>query len=81
MLDKCANPACSAKFMRLHDGRLFVTDLKGNGKSTTGGDERQLEYFWLCSSCCRTMTVAVEKGQRPRLVSLREPAAAVRRAS
>ena len=63
MLDKCANPACSAKFLRLHDGRLFGTDLRGDGKNNTSCAEGQLQYFWLCRSCCRTMTVAVEKGK------------------
>ncbi len=77
MLDKCANPACSAKFLRLHDGKLFLTEVEGEYE---GSDrhEHKLEYFWLCNSCCRTMTVAVEKGQRPRVVPLSKPAAAAR---
>ena len=81
MLDKCANPACSAKFLRLHDGKLFVTDLGGDGKSNTSGDERRLEYFWLCSSCCRTMTVIVEKGKGAQVVPLPVSGTAARAAS
>ncbi len=64
MLAKCANPACSAKFLYLHEGRLFAiasrvdpqkrgppTDPEYTGRSCT------LEYSWLCSSCCCAMTV------------------------
>ena len=77
MLEKCANPACPAKFLRLHDGRLFVTEVEGADQSN-GGHARQREYFWLCSSCGRTMTVAVERGRRPQVVPLPEFAAATR---
>ena len=77
MLDNCANPACSVKFLRLHEGRLFVTEVEGADQGN-GGHARQRQYFWLCSSCCRTMTVAVEKGKRPQVVPLPEFAAATR---
>lgn len=63
MLEKCANPACSAKFLRLHDGKLFVTEVENDDMSDTCGYEHQLQYFWLCSSCCRSMTVVLEKGK------------------
>jgi hypothetical protein len=76
VLDKCANPACSAKFLRLHDGRLFVTEVEGHDQSDTKRYEHQLQYSWLCSSCCRTGTVAIEKGKRPQVVPLPESAAA-----
>ena len=64
MLAKCANPACSATFRYLHEGRLFVFAAKPDplmrgppadpdylGKSQTP------QCFWLCSSCCSTMTL------------------------
>jgi hypothetical protein len=81
MLDKCANPACSAKFLRLQDGRLFVTEVKGEDQSDTSGNECQVQYLWLCSSCCRTMTVAVGKKKKPQVVPLLESATAAREAS
>ena len=81
MLDKCANPACSAKFLRLQDGRLFVTEVKGEDQSNTSENECQVQYLWLCSSCCRTMTVAVGKGKKPQVVARRESATAARDAS
>jgi hypothetical protein len=81
MLDKCANPACSAKFLRLQDGRLFVTEVIGDDQSNTSGNECQVQYLWLCSSCCRTMTVAVGKGKKTQVVPLFESATAARAAS
>jgi hypothetical protein len=62
MLDKCANPACFATFRSLRDGRVFVTEIEGEHQSRGSGHARQRQYFWLCSSCYRTMTVTVEKG-------------------
>jgi hypothetical protein len=52
VVQKCANPSCSATFRRLGEGRLFAAEAAGDGRS------RRLEYFWLCNSCSRTMTVA-----------------------
>jgi hypothetical protein len=62
MLDKCANPACFATFRNLRDGRLFVTEIEGERRSSGTGHAGQPQYYWLCSSCHRTMTVTVEKG-------------------
>ncbi len=62
MLDKCANPACFATFRSLRDGRLFVTEFECESRSSGTGHASQPQYFWLCDSCCRTMTVRVEKG-------------------
>ena len=79
MLEKCANPACSAKFLRLHEGRLFVTEVEGADQSN-GGHARQRQYFWLCSLCCRTMTVASKKEGGPKLfryLSLQPPLGSV----
>ncbi len=52
VVEKCANPSCSARFRRLRDGRLFVMEAAANGRP------RQLQYLWLCDSCRRTLTVA-----------------------
>jgi hypothetical protein len=66
MLDKCANPACSAIFRRLHEGRVFVIEVE----SSASGSSHQRQHFWLCKSCCRSMTVIVDKDKgvqvRPR---------------
>jgi hypothetical protein len=80
MLDKCANPACSAKFLRLQDGRLFVTEVEDEDESKTSGNGCRVQYLWLCSSCCRTMAVAVGKGRKPQVVPLLESATVAREA-
>ena len=64
MLSKCASPACSNPFRYLHEGKLYLIE----SKSSSGGRElpaeaklasrsRALEFAWLCSSCCRYMTI------------------------
>jgi hypothetical protein len=86
MLAKCANPACSATFRYLHEGMLFAIEYKGD--SLKRGPPADPEYaekskspqnFWLCSSCCRAMTVQsdgdhgislVRKEKVPRSVSV-----------
>ena len=66
MLEKCANPACSAIFRRLRDGRVFVIEVE----SSASGFSHQRQHYWLCNSCCRSMTVIVDKDKgvqvRPR---------------
>ena len=81
MLDKCANPVCPAIFRNLHDGRLFVMELESEYHSSTSEHGRQPQYFWLCPSCCGTMTLAVEKGKGAQVVPLPESATAAQTAS
>ena len=57
MLQKCANPACSAKFHNLRDGRLFVMEVR------LRSERQRLNYSWLCNSCSRTLTVVANKVQ------------------
>lgn len=78
MLDKCANPACSALFRRLRDGRLFVTEVEADYQSSASGHARQRQYSWLCNSCCRTMTVIAERGKSVQVVPLPATAIAAR---
>lgn len=68
MVQKCANPSCSATFRRLRDGKLFVVEAPDNGRP-------QLNYFWLCNSCSRTLTVA-KKGNQSAVVPLTRAQAA-----
>ena len=81
MLDKCANPGCSAVFRSLHDGKLFVTEVEPDYCIGVSGHVRQRQYFWLCNSCCRNMTVTVEKGKMAQVVPLPESATVNRAAS
>jgi hypothetical protein len=64
MLAKCANPACAAKFLYFHEGKLFLFEPEPDA-SMRGppadpdyvGRSRTPQYFWLCSSCCSAMTL------------------------
>jgi hypothetical protein len=75
MLEKCANPACSATLRRLCDGRLFVIEAEDDYQSSPRVRAHQRQYFWLCTSCCHSMTVIAKKGKRAQVVPLPESAA------
>lgn len=60
MLSKCANPACSAKFRYLHEGRLFHVEI-GLGASDPE-NIATFERFWLCDKCSKSMTVVSRPG-------------------
>lgn len=70
MLDKCLNPTCSAKFRTLRDGRVFVKEIDCVPEGDGNARAHKLAYFWLCNSCCRTLTVIVQKGNGVRTVPL-----------
>ena len=63
MLDKCANPACTATFLRIGSGRLFVIEIEADSQNRPGGSAREPQYSWLCNSCSRSMTVIAERGK------------------
>lgn len=63
MIEKCANPACSALFRRLRDGRVFVVEVGDPSRSGRYPQNRKLRYCWLCNACCRTMSVVSENGE------------------
>jgi hypothetical protein len=42
MLAKCANPSCSASFLHLHDGRLFLLEADLTLRSS---EVKAPEYF------------------------------------
>jgi len=71
MVAKCLNPACSANFRTLRDGRLFVKELDDGYHEDGGEHHHRLGYFWLCGSCCRSMSVIAEKGKGVRAVPSR----------
>lgn len=73
MVDKCFNPTCSAKFRSLRDGRVFVKEVDVDVNDGGKEHSHKLAYFWLCGSCCRTMTVVAEKGSGIRVIPLAVP--------
>jgi hypothetical protein len=70
MISKCANPACSARFLYLHDGKLFrfEREARNSEEILLGFDPAVLKYsngidfFWLCQKCSETMTLVHCKG-------------------
>ena len=65
MLSKCANPACSSTFRYLSEGKLYLVDSKAalvrhGAPAEYAGKCCIYEYFWLCSSCCRDMTIQID---------------------
>lgn len=53
MVSNCANPACSATFRYLHEGRLFHVAVG----LAAPENEPAFERFWLCAECSTKMTV------------------------
>ncbi len=70
MISKCANPACSARFLYLHKGKLFRFEREAREDTepllgfdpTVHKHSRGVEFFWLCESCSVTMTLTHRKG-------------------
>jgi hypothetical protein len=75
MVEKCLNPACSARFHSLKDGKVFAKQLEDSSRDHHGEHPHQIAYFWLCGSCCRTMTVAIDKEHQIGLAPLPTAAA------
>jgi len=67
MLSKCANPACSVRFLYLHEGKLFrieVETKRGSGQAVIADRKPSYrsEYHWLCDACSKRMTLKYEPG-------------------
>ena len=69
MVSKCANPACSARFRYLHEGKLFRIEhpfTRNPARAVLMADTTarkppmQVEFFWLCPDCCQSMTLIVD---------------------
>jgi hypothetical protein len=70
MISKCANPACSVRFLYLHEGKLFrfEREAKEDTQPLMGFDPglpkraRSVEFYWLCAHCAENMTLVRRKG-------------------
>jgi hypothetical protein len=60
VLAKCANPACGAHFLYLHEGRIFNFPFSDDG--TPGKGLGRVEHFWLCGRCAASLTVVMNEG-------------------
>ena len=76
MVSKCANPACSERFLYLHQGKIFQLTPTPEVEAVGRGFPPSLyERFWLCDKCCKEMTL-VWAGSEAKLVAFpREPVA------
>lgn len=64
MLSKCANPQCNASFQYLRDGKLFQIEIGGGPRLVTDNTpQSRVEYFWLCTGCAASMTLAYQHGK------------------
>lgn len=50
MLLNCANPNCTAEFLYLYEGELFLIELP----------DRTVQRYWLCGACARSMRVVYD---------------------
>lgn len=58
MVSKCANPACSERFLYLHQGKLFnLAPTLEIEEAGAGFVPALYERFWLCDQCCKRMTL------------------------
>lgn len=62
MLSKCANPACSARFRYLRQGRIFNLEVKPLSSKSDSEVSHRFEHFWLCPSCAAVLEVVWEDG-------------------
>jgi len=71
MLQKCANPTCTAKFRSLREGKLFLAE---NHTAEPGDHKLRREHFWLCSVCATQFTLRFDERQGMVTVQLPETA-------
>ncbi len=61
MLQKCANPSCSAPFRSLREGKLFLAESlpsESPGLAFSSRPRmRRREHFWLCDDCATQFTL------------------------
>ena len=73
MLEKCANPKCSAVFRKIGDGKLFRVPRVGTEPGPSGRAKKTvtMEHFWLCSKCAETMTLGIDRHRNVKVIPLR----------
>ena len=64
MLQKCANPSCTAPFRSLREGKLFLAETTPQEASHPfDGARRKMrrrEHFWLCDTCSAHFTLCFD---------------------
>jgi hypothetical protein len=78
VLEKCANPKCSAVLGHLGDGMLFrVPRVPKLGPSGAAKEMVLMEHVWLCSECTETMTLGIDRHRKVKVIPLPSTRAAV----
>jgi hypothetical protein len=64
MLQKCANPSCTAPFRSLREGKLFLAETPSqDANHSFEGARRKMprrEHFWLCAACSTSFTLCFD---------------------
>jgi hypothetical protein len=61
VLSKCANPACTARFRYLREGRIF--NVPTPGESADNPFSTRVLHYWLCDRCKQTLKVVLVDGE------------------
>ena len=81
MMSKCANPSCPSVFRYLREGKLFQVPagVSARAAAAKGSEVRKLpardEFFWLCGTCSKELTIQVDPVAGARAVPLESPRA------
>jgi hypothetical protein len=80
MLDRCANPSCLRRFLRLGQGRLFLVEAEGSPNFAVPQQPttpyfrirpRRVDRYWLCDRCSETWTLVYARQTGISLAPLR----------
>ncbi len=71
MLAKCVNHSCPTRFRYLEEGRLFRLE---RDRLVGPLNREKVEYFWLCATCSRTMTLRLDDHMGVTVAPLRKSA-------
>lgn len=69
MVTNCINPGCKQPFRYFSKGKLFLLEPRRQTVGMPQGDDasQSVECFWLCASCCTTLTLTMQ-GRKPAVV-------------
>ncbi len=88
MISHCANPDCAAPFHYLRGGRLYRFEVKSSSPPRNDVPNAICSrkaplttvYFWLCESCCSTLSLRFDPGRGIRLQPLPASAKSISKA-
>jgi hypothetical protein len=66
MVTNCINPGCRRPFRYSSEGKLFLLEPSRHGPAEMlqeNDASQSMECFWLCASCCTTLTLNMQGGK------------------